>query len=95
MWKCSKTPVIFEPGQEEFSRLVGWAGGTFHTEEFDLKAANWEEVYGGGRENASLPVYIADELIEALETAFALHAEAEEQAAADARDAEDYRYRYC
>jgi hypothetical protein len=40
MWKCSKTPVIFEPEQEQFSRLVGWAGGKFHTEEFDLKAAN-------------------------------------------------------
>lgn len=49
----------------------------------------WEEVYCDGRENASLPVEIVDDLIEALETAFALHAEAEEQAAADAEDAAD------
>ena len=40
MWKCSKTPVIFEPEQEEFSRLVGWADGQFQSEELDLEAAN-------------------------------------------------------
>jgi hypothetical protein len=55
----------------------------------------WEEVYGGGRENYELPVEIADELIEALETAFVLHAEAKEDAVADAEDAEEYRNRYC
>ena len=40
----------------------------------------WQEVYGGERENSELPVELADELIKALVRAFALHAEAEEQA---------------
>ncbi|HLK63638.1 MAG TPA: plasmid pRiA4b ORF-3 family protein [Bryobacteraceae bacterium] len=32
--------VIFEPGHEEFARLRGWAGGTFHAEEFNAAAVN-------------------------------------------------------
>ena len=32
--------VIFEPGHDEFSHFRGWAGGTFHAEEFDLEAVN-------------------------------------------------------
>ncbi|HLK66329.1 MAG TPA: plasmid pRiA4b ORF-3 family protein [Bryobacteraceae bacterium] len=32
--------VIFQPGHEEFARLRGWSGGTFHAEEFDLEAVN-------------------------------------------------------
>ncbi len=32
--------VIFEPNHREFSNLRGWAGGTFHAEEFDLEAIN-------------------------------------------------------
>ena len=32
--------AIFEPGHEEFSHFRGWAGGTFHAEEFDVKAVN-------------------------------------------------------
>ena len=32
--------VIFEPGHEEFDHFRGWAGGTFHAEEFDAAAVN-------------------------------------------------------
>jgi hypothetical protein len=32
--------VIFEPGHDEFTHFRGWASGTFHAEEFDLKAVN-------------------------------------------------------
>jgi hypothetical protein len=32
--------VIFEPGHEEFTHFRGWAGGTFHAEEFDVKDVN-------------------------------------------------------
>jgi hypothetical protein len=32
--------VIFQPGHDEFKNFRGWAGGTFHAEEFDLKAVN-------------------------------------------------------
>jgi hypothetical protein len=32
--------VTFEPGHEESERFRGWAGGTFHAEEFDLKTVN-------------------------------------------------------
>jgi Plasmid pRiA4b ORF-3-like protein len=32
--------VIFEPTNDEFKHLVGWAGGPFQAEEFDLKAVN-------------------------------------------------------
>jgi hypothetical protein len=32
--------VIFQPGHEEFAHFRGWAGGTFHAEEFDLAAVN-------------------------------------------------------
>jgi len=32
--------AIFEPGHEDFSHFRGWAGGTFHAEEFDMKAVN-------------------------------------------------------
>ncbi|MCZ2152985.1 MAG: plasmid pRiA4b ORF-3 family protein [Bryobacterales bacterium] len=32
--------VIFDPSHEEYDHLVGWAGGPFHAEEFDLKAVN-------------------------------------------------------
>src|SRR5258708_6375369 len=32
--------VIFEPGHDEFTHFRGWAGGTFHAEEFDMMAVN-------------------------------------------------------
>jgi hypothetical protein len=32
--------VIFEPTNEEFNHLVGWAGGPFQAEEFDLNTVN-------------------------------------------------------
>lgn len=32
--------VIFDPTHEEFEHLSRWAGGSFHAEEFDLKAVN-------------------------------------------------------
>jgi hypothetical protein len=32
--------VIFDPTHEEYEHYVGWAGGSFHPEEFDLKAVN-------------------------------------------------------
>ena len=32
--------VIFQPGHDEFAHFRGWAGGTFHAEEFDLEAVN-------------------------------------------------------
>ncbi|MEO8369166.1 MAG: plasmid pRiA4b ORF-3 family protein [Candidatus Solibacter sp.] len=32
--------VIFDPTDEEYEHLVGWAGGPFQAEEFDLKAVN-------------------------------------------------------
>lgn len=32
--------VIFDPKHEEFSHFRGWAGGTFHAEEFDVEAVN-------------------------------------------------------
>ena len=32
--------VIFDPTHEEYEHYVGWAGGAFHPEEFDLKAVN-------------------------------------------------------
>jgi hypothetical protein len=32
--------VIFEPGHEEFEHFRGWAGGTFHAEEFNVMAVN-------------------------------------------------------
>jgi hypothetical protein len=32
--------VIFDPTHEEYEHLVGWAGGPFHAEEFDVKAVN-------------------------------------------------------
>jgi len=32
--------VIFEPNNEDFNHLVGWAGGPFQAEEFDLNAVN-------------------------------------------------------
>jgi hypothetical protein len=32
--------VIFDPTHEEFEHLVGWAGGSVHAEEFDVKAVN-------------------------------------------------------
>ena len=51
----------------------------------------WQEVYGDER-NSELPVEIADEMIEALERAFALHAEAEEDAVTDAEDAAEYLF---
>ena len=33
--------VIFEPGHDEFTHFRGWAGGTFHAEQFDMMAANY------------------------------------------------------
>jgi hypothetical protein len=61
------------------------------------KNARWEEVFADENEQqlAEGIVEIVDEVIEALERALALYAEAEEQAAANVEDAEDYRYRYC
>jgi len=32
--------VIFDPSHEDFKHLVGWAGGPFQAEEFDLKKVN-------------------------------------------------------
>jgi Plasmid pRiA4b ORF-3-like protein len=32
--------VVFEPGHEESERFREWAGGTYHAEQFDLKAVN-------------------------------------------------------
>jgi hypothetical protein len=32
--------VIFDPTHEEYEHLVGWAGGSFHAEEFAVKAVN-------------------------------------------------------
>ncbi len=32
--------VIFEPGHEDSERFRQWGGGTFHAEEFNLKAVN-------------------------------------------------------
>jgi hypothetical protein len=32
--------VIFDPNHEEYEHLVGWAGGPFQAEEFDVKAVN-------------------------------------------------------
>ena len=32
--------VIFDPGHEEFEHFVGWAGGPFHAEHFDVMAVN-------------------------------------------------------
>jgi hypothetical protein len=32
--------VIFEPGHDEFTHFRGWAGGTFHAEEFTVMAVN-------------------------------------------------------
>jgi hypothetical protein len=32
--------VIFDPTHEEYEHLVGWAGGPFQAEAFDLKAVN-------------------------------------------------------
>ena len=33
--------VIFEPGHDEFTHFRGWAGGTFHAEQFDMMAVNY------------------------------------------------------
>jgi hypothetical protein len=32
--------VIFDPGHKEFEHFVGWAGGPFHAEQFDLMAVS-------------------------------------------------------
>ena len=32
--------VIFDPAHVEYEHTAGWAGGSFHAEEFDLKAVN-------------------------------------------------------
>ena len=32
--------VIFNPTHQEYEHLVGWAGGPFHAEEFDVRAVN-------------------------------------------------------
>jgi len=32
--------VIFDPGHDEFAHFRGWTSGSFHAEEFDVKAVN-------------------------------------------------------